>query len=63
MICLDGELGQFCSRCGRWIGEREPVFVAVSSRQNPHAGRIAWERDGICKECIEKENVSNLDTK
>lgn len=58
-MMLNGEYGQFCSRCGRWLGEREAVLISASSRQNPHAGRIAWARDGICRDCATAEVRKN----
>lgn len=52
---LNGEEGQFCSKCGRWIGKGEATMITASSRKNPHAGRIAWWRDGVCRDCAKKE--------
>lgn len=56
MLIVNGELGQFCSRCGKWIShDKGIVVVTEKTRKNPHAGRIAWSRDGICMECYQKE--------
>lgn len=47
---------QWCCVCGRMIYiDQEVVCVSGETRKNPHAGRIAWERDGICMACAGKE--------
>lgn len=56
-MMLNGEQGQFCSRCGRWVGEKEVVMVTAATRRNPHAGRIAWTRDGVCRDCAKREEM------
>lgn len=60
MITLDGVLGQFCSRCHRFIPFNEPVAVTKKTRKN-RLGGIAWSRDGICMQCYRKEKNEKKD--
>lgn len=58
-LVVDGHIVQFCRQCKRMIFvEREIVYVTARTRKNPHAGRIAWQRDGICRECYRKEEAT-----
>lgn len=53
---IGGRPVQWCCVCGRMIyTDKEVVYVSAATRRNPHAGRIAWERDGMCQACAARK--------
>ncbi len=54
VLMMDGKPVFICPKCKRMlVGER--IVAVTEERRKNHRGRIAWNRDGICAECAEKE--------